>query len=172
MAVAGGPAAFMSYARFEDAHDNGQLSMFRERLAAEIQIQTGLEFPIFQDRNDIAWGQNWQQRVEDALDVTTLLLVIITPGLFQSPACRAEADQTLLPLQARLNPLARSRKMGICDAQSFTIPTALNTVFCALGELLWQPRMCQGGQQIPNSRARARSAGSNFANLLHFNSAG
>ena len=85
-----GPAAFMSYVRFDDAHEDGQLSAFRERLAGEIRIQTGREFPIFQDRNDIAWGQNWRQRIEETLDEVTLLLVIVTPGLFHSPACRDE----------------------------------------------------------------------------------
>jgi parallel beta-helix repeat protein len=85
-----GPAAFMSYVRFDDAHEDGQLSAFRERLAGEIRIQTGHEFPIFQDRNDIAWGQNWRQRIEETLDEVTLLLVIVTPGLFHSPACRDE----------------------------------------------------------------------------------
>jgi len=80
----------MSYVRFDDAHEDGQLSAFRERLAGEIRIQTGHEFPIFQDRNDIAWGQNWRQRIEETLDEVTLLLVIVTPGLFHSPACRDE----------------------------------------------------------------------------------
>ena len=88
-----GPAAFMSYVRFDDAHEDGQLSAFRERLAGEIRIQTGREFPIFQDRNDIAWGQNWRQRIEETLDEVTLLLVIVTPGLFQSLACRDEVAQ-------------------------------------------------------------------------------
>ena len=32
---------FMSYARFNDEHDDGQLSRFRERLAAEMRAQTG-----------------------------------------------------------------------------------------------------------------------------------
>lgn len=88
-----GPAAFMSYVRFDDAHEDGQLSAFRERLAGEIRIQTGHEFPIFQDRNDIAWGQNWRQRIEETLDEVTLLLVIVTPGLFHSPACRDEVGR-------------------------------------------------------------------------------
>lgn len=88
-----GPAAFMSYVRFDDAHEDGQLSAFRERLAGEIRIQTGREFPIFQDRNDIAWGQNWQQRIEETLDEVALLLVIVTPGLFHSPACRDEVGR-------------------------------------------------------------------------------
>jgi parallel beta-helix repeat protein len=89
VAVAG-PAAFMSYVRFDDTHDDGQLSKFRERLASEARMQTGVEFPIFQDRNDISWGQNWRERIEETLDEVTLLLVIVTPGLFQSPACRDE----------------------------------------------------------------------------------
>ena len=56
-------------------------------------MQTGEEFPIFQDRNDIAWGQNWQQRIDQALDAVTLLLVVITPGFFRSPVCRAEVER-------------------------------------------------------------------------------
>jgi cobaltochelatase CobT len=74
----------MSYARFNDAHDDGQLSLFRERLAAEVRAQTGREFVIFQDRADIAWGQNWRQRIEETLDVVTLLLVVITPGFSEA----------------------------------------------------------------------------------------
>lgn len=92
--MAGHLAAFMSYARFDDQHDDGQLTEFRERLAAEIRVQTGEKFEIFQDR-DIAWGQNWQHRIVEALDSVTLLLVIITPGFFRSPHCRAEAKQFL-----------------------------------------------------------------------------
>jgi len=88
--MAGEPAAFMSYVRSDDAHDDGQLTQFRERLEAEVQAQTGKEFAIFQDRNDIGWGQNWQRRIDEALDAVTLLVVIITPSLFHSPACRAE----------------------------------------------------------------------------------
>ena len=84
------PAAFMSYARFNDEHDDGQLSRFKERLAAEVRAQIGREFVIFQDRADIEWGESWQQRIDDTLDVVTLLLVIVTPGFFASQACRAE----------------------------------------------------------------------------------
>ena len=93
--MSGKPAAFMSYARFNDVHDDGQLSAFRERLAAEVRAQTGREFVIFQDRADIAWGQNWQKRVDETLDVVTLLLAVITPGFFASKACREELERFL-----------------------------------------------------------------------------
>src|SRR3984957_9712701 len=85
----------MSYARFNDMHDDGQLSAFRERLAAEVRAQTGREFVIFQDRAYIAWGQNWQKRVDETLDSVTLLLAVITPGFFASKACREELDRFL-----------------------------------------------------------------------------
>jgi parallel beta-helix repeat protein len=95
----------MSYVRFNDAHDDGQLSAFRERLAAEVRAQTGREFVIFQDRADIAWGQDWQQRIDGALDVVTLLLVVITPGFFRSAACREEVARFL----------ERERELGRSD---------------------------------------------------------
>ena len=95
MAVPDGPAALMSYARFNDQHDNGRISEFRGLLEGEVEAQTGQKFKIFQDRNDIAWGQNWRQRIEEALDEVTLLLVIITPNLFRSEECRKEVEQFL-----------------------------------------------------------------------------
>lgn len=89
------PAAFFSYVRMNDVHDDGKLSDFRKRLSTEVQVQTGVEFPIFQDRNDIAWGQNWKDRIESALDTVTLLIPVLTPSFFASPACRDEVDRFL-----------------------------------------------------------------------------
>jgi len=68
-------------------------------------MQTGAEFLIFQDRNDIAWGQNWQQRIDQTLDSVTLLIVIITPSFFRSPACRTEVERFL----------SRERELGRQD---------------------------------------------------------
>jgi len=86
------PVAFMSYFRFDDQHDEGRLSEFRERLSEEVRMQTGEDFPIFQDRN-IEWGQNWKERIEGALKEVTFLIPIITPGFFKSPACRGELEK-------------------------------------------------------------------------------
>jgi cobaltochelatase CobT len=70
----------MSYVRMDDAHENGRLSQFRERLSGELRMHTGEAFEIFQDRDDIAWGQQWQQRIDGALDAVTFLIPIITPA--------------------------------------------------------------------------------------------
>jgi hypothetical protein len=100
--MTGNPAAFMCYARFDDG--DGNLSEFRRRLASEVQSQTGHEFAIFQDR-DIAWGQNWRKRIDEALDAVTLLLVFVSPGLFRSEECRQEIDRFL----------RRERELGRTD---------------------------------------------------------
>ena len=84
------PIAFMSYVRFVDEHDEGRLTEFRKRLSGEVRVQTGDEFLVFQDRNDIQWGQNWKGRIEESLDAVTFLIPIITPGFFKSDACRNE----------------------------------------------------------------------------------
>jgi parallel beta-helix repeat protein len=87
------PAAFMSYARADDRY--GHVSAFRERLAQEIEIQTGEEFPIFQDSNDIGWGENWRRRVEQSLDAVTFLVPIFSPSFFNSEACCQELQRFL-----------------------------------------------------------------------------
>ena len=84
------PAAFLSYVHSDDDHDRGRISLLRERLEGEIQMHTGKPFQIFQDRNDLAWGQNWSQRIEQSLNEVSFLIPIITPSYFNSPACRKE----------------------------------------------------------------------------------
>lgn len=89
------PLAFLSYVNLDDQHEQGRLTQFRERLSGEVRIQTGEPFDIFQDRKDIAWGQQWQERLDSSLAAVTFLLPIITPAFFKSNACRAELERFL-----------------------------------------------------------------------------
>src|SRR4029077_1089262 len=89
------PAAFMSYVRFDDEHEDGRLTEFRQRLSGEVRLQTGSDFRIFQDRKDIAWGQQWQERIDESLDAVTFLVPILTPSFFKSEACRGELERFL-----------------------------------------------------------------------------
>jgi len=59
-------------------------------------MQTGMPFPIFQDRNDLRWGQQWKSRIEDALLDVTFLIPVVTPSYFRSPACKKEFDTFLV----------------------------------------------------------------------------
>ena len=89
------PVAILSYVRLDDRYEDGRLSEFCNRLAREMRMQTGRPFHIFQDRKDIGWGQQWQQRIEESLDAATFLIPIVTPVFFNSPACRAEFQRFL-----------------------------------------------------------------------------
>jgi cobaltochelatase CobT len=84
------PIAFLSYVRSDDDHDGGRISAIRQRLEGEIRMQLGKPFPIFQDRNDIAWGQHWEERITNSLLDVTFLIPVVTPSFFNSPACRSE----------------------------------------------------------------------------------
>ena len=44
------PVAFLSYVHDDDRHEGGRISQFRKLLSGEVQLHTGEEFPIFQDR--------------------------------------------------------------------------------------------------------------------------
>jgi parallel beta-helix repeat protein len=103
-AVARTFAGFMSYVRVDDHHENGRLTELCSRLAGEVQMQLGEEFSIFQDHNAVSWGQQWQQRIDGAIDATTFLIPIITPAFFRSSACRDEVERFL----KRENHLGRS----------------------------------------------------------------
>jgi hypothetical protein len=84
-------AAFFSYAHLDDKHDQRRLTKLRELLAAEVRTQTGHPFEIFQDRIAIRWGEQWRQRIEQALgDEVTFLIPVLTPSFFTSEPCREE----------------------------------------------------------------------------------
>lgn len=87
------PAAFLSYVHSDDDHDRGRITRIRERLEGEVRMHTGSPFKIFQDRNDLEWGQSWQERIETSLTSVIFLIPIITPSYFNSPACRSEFEK-------------------------------------------------------------------------------
>jgi cobaltochelatase CobT len=77
----------------DDEHERGRITSFRERLEGEVRIQTGKPFSIFQDNKDIAWGQQWKERLDAELFNVTFLIPIITPSYFHSSHCRNEFEK-------------------------------------------------------------------------------
>lgn len=89
------PLAFMSYVNEDDKYANGKITKFREHLSRAVKAHSGKPFEIFQDKDDIKWGQPWQERINDALDATLFLIPIITPLFFNSTPCREELERFL-----------------------------------------------------------------------------
>ena len=86
------PAAFISYARRDDAAYGGRITGLRQRLQRMVASAIGRDFEIFQDCEGIAWGQHWQTRLDEALEEALFLIPILTPSYFNSQACRAELE--------------------------------------------------------------------------------
>jgi hypothetical protein len=54
-------------------------------LEGEVRVQTGRrDVRIFQDRDDISWGQEWKERIDSSLDSVTFLVPVPTPSYFTS----------------------------------------------------------------------------------------
>jgi formylglycine-generating enzyme required for sulfatase activity len=85
--------AFLSYSTFDDEHLDGFISGLATLISREVHAQTGQEFPIFQDRKDIHWGESWERKIGEALDEVTYLIAFITPKFFTSPYCIEELSR-------------------------------------------------------------------------------
>jgi hypothetical protein len=89
------PLGFLSYAQFDDLHNRGWISKFARVLSGEIHAQTGDPFDLFQDRNDVLWGENWRERINSSLKAATFLFPIVTPTFLKSKECRREFQDFL-----------------------------------------------------------------------------
>jgi formylglycine-generating enzyme required for sulfatase activity len=87
--------ALISYTRNDDEHHKGYLTTFREELSGEVQVYTGRPFRIFQDIEDIKWGQPFEERIDAALAEITFFIPILTPSFFNSKFCRYELERFL-----------------------------------------------------------------------------
>jgi uncharacterized protein YukE len=103
-------AGFWSYARADDEADGGRISRLADRVKAEYALITGREIDVFLDRTDLAWGDEWKRRIDEALLGTAFFIPVVTPRYFGRPECRRElltfaghaaslgVDELLLPL--------------------------------------------------------------------------
>ena len=88
--ASGQPAGFWSYVRADDEADGGRITRLAARVQSEFQLLTGESIAVFVDREAIGWGDEWQRRIDEALEGTAFFVLVITPRYFQSEACRAE----------------------------------------------------------------------------------
>jgi len=90
------PVAFLSYVNTDDQYEDGAITKLREKLEGEVRMQTGdKSFRIFQDRNDVKWGDAWEERILGAVDEATFLILVLTPSWFTSEFCRKELQRFL-----------------------------------------------------------------------------
>ena len=89
------PVAFLSYAHRDDSHYGGAITKFGEQLSSAISVAIGEDFSIFQDRQDITWGEHWPSKLEQGLAGSRFLIPILSPSFFTSDYCRREMSEFL-----------------------------------------------------------------------------
>lgn len=80
---------FWSYVRSDDEAEKGRIVRLARELQAQYALATGEELELFVDR-DIEWGEDWREKIDQALAQITFFIPIVTPRWFQSEECRRE----------------------------------------------------------------------------------
>lgn len=93
--------AFLSYARSDDAREQGRITRLAQLLAEEFETLTGSRLQVFTDRADIQWGQDFRGRLDEALERTTFFIPVLTATYFKRDECRKEM-QTFVSSAQRL----------------------------------------------------------------------
>ena len=80
---------FMSYPTLADRH--GEITQFKEELEYRLMVKTGdPSLRIFQDKKDIALGEDWREKLNRTLDEAGFLIPMVQPLLFTSEWCQRE----------------------------------------------------------------------------------
>jgi hypothetical protein len=81
---------FFSYSRRDDQHSDGALSRLRLRIHAELRLQLGRDFRLWQDTAAIPEGALWEDEIKRAIAESAFFIPIVTPSAVASPHCRFE----------------------------------------------------------------------------------
>jgi hypothetical protein len=96
--------AFVSYARSDDS-DFGFVEPIMSKLRALVKIKSGRELEIFLDRKDIGWGDDWRDRLSEAVQTAFVFLPLVTATYLDRPHCRDEF----------LTFLGKARTLGVTE---------------------------------------------------------
>lgn len=89
----GQTVAFFSYTRADDRASDGRLTAIRDELERRMRTAMGDQsVDIFQDTDDIKHGEDWRERLEEALRNAVFLIPVVTPSYFASRNCMIELD--------------------------------------------------------------------------------
>ncbi|MER7524993.1 TIR domain-containing protein [Microbacterium oxydans] len=85
--------AFWSYAHADNTRENDRILRLADLVRSEYELLTGTTIEIFTDRSKIAWGDDFRQKLDQALQETSFFIPILTPTYFLREECRKEMSQ-------------------------------------------------------------------------------
>jgi hypothetical protein len=83
-------AVYLSYAYPDNA--DGFVVRLRDRLAQELQVQTGEPADVVWDPDRMRPGSQWSEEVEKLVERATFLVPVVSPSYFNSDQCRKDFE--------------------------------------------------------------------------------
>ena len=84
------PAGFWSYVHADDEAEGGRIVQLARDLQAQYELLTGEPIELFLDKDSIAWGEDWQKKIDESIEGLAFFIPVLTPRFFLSAACRRE----------------------------------------------------------------------------------
>ena len=81
---------FLSYVHADDALDDGRIQDLGRDIVGHYEAITAEAIELFLDRDDLHWGDEWHDKIDDALSNVAFFIPIITPRYFTRVECRRE----------------------------------------------------------------------------------
>ena len=81
---------FWSYVHADDKAEGGRISRLAKDVIAQFELITGDTIFLFLDKDNIAWGENWREKIDSNLASVAFFIPVITPRYFMRPECRRE----------------------------------------------------------------------------------
>lgn len=85
-----GMMGFWCYVHADDDVDGGRVVELAHDLRDNYAALTGESIEIFLDKDNLAWGDRWRDKVNTALDGVAFFIPVVTPRFLQSVECRRE----------------------------------------------------------------------------------
>lgn len=79
---------FISYSHKDNSHHF--IESLKNELCAEFNIITGDELQIFIDKDDLQWGDHWENKIENGILTANFFIPIISQNYFKSESCVQE----------------------------------------------------------------------------------
>ena len=68
---------FWSYVHDDDAADGGRASRLAKDVVAQFEMLTGEKIEVFLDRDDIAWGEIWRNKIDERLATVAFFIPVL-----------------------------------------------------------------------------------------------
>ncbi|MFD4639814.1 TIR domain-containing protein [Lentzea sp. NPDC058436] len=83
-------SAFWSYVHRDNDALFGKIDMIREDLQSIYSLETGESLKIFVDREDLGWGEQWEESLLAGVGTSVFFIPVVTARYLNSEYCRTE----------------------------------------------------------------------------------